>query len=190
MSDRIIPVPAGKSVADAMREIITDGAKKKMQAANEAAQREAIGARLVGVIQNLMQSFALSEDHAIEVTLAYGCALALATNTAKEKVLEGFEKIWAQQSEAHGKALEEQRNLLVGMAAAAMGQKQPIPPMLLQQLQASKAIIPPEIQAYIDAQQASAPASDEEKTPGRMMLVQVPSDGADETPKAAAEHPN
>lgn len=168
---KLIEVPAGKNVGQAMKEIIQNEAREKQL----KQARDAQGMKIGNVMAVLLQEFGFDADHAVEIALAYASALAQATDTPKERFLEGLDKIWNSQAEAKEKQVKAQSAQLLAMAAAAMNAKQPIPPPVLQQMQILKVEIPPEMQAYIDA-----------GTNGAASPTEVPVNEE----KAAAEQPN
>lgn len=168
---KIIEVPAGKNIGQAMKEILVSGAMEKQK----AQQRDFQGGKIGNVMSAFLTEFAFDPDHAIEITAGYASALAIAGDTPKDRFMEGVSKIWDTQAEARDRQIKAQSAQMLAIARSAMQQKQPIPPPVIQQLQILKVELSEDIQAYID-----------QGTNGAAHLTEVPVDEA----KAAAEQPN
>ncbi len=172
---KLIEVPAGKNIGQAMKEILQGEAMDSQRKKAMEQQRVVTGSKVSNVMSALLTEFCFDPDHAIEVALGYSCALALATDTPKERFLEGLEKIWTSQSEAHDRQVKAQTAQLMAIARSAMMSKKPIPPPVVQQLQILKVELDEDMKAYL-----------EQGTNGAAHESEVPVDEA----KAAAEQPN
>jgi hypothetical protein len=175
MGEKIIEVPAGKNVGQAMKEILQAEAQQKQQDAFKAQQRMVMGTKAANIIQAAMQELAFDPDHAVEIAIGYAAALSLGADVTFDKFVEGAKKIWDNQEKAKDRLVKQQSAQLLAMARAAMAHKQPIAPPIIQQLQVMKVEIPEDIQKWI-----------EEGTNGAASPTEVPVDEK----KAAAEKPN
>ncbi len=153
MAEGVIIAKPGQSMGEAVRQNMQQEALAKQQ----LKMKEAVSLKIGNVLNALMVNLAVDEDHAVSIALEYVAGLALTTGTAKDKVVQGFDAIWDKQVAAQEAVRAEQRKMLLNIARQIMGEKQPLPKELLQQLQALKAEIPEEIQRWVDEHPAPEP---------------------------------
>ena len=145
MSDKVVRIPGGVKLTEAMRI-----AQSQEQA---QAMRANVSNRLSNVIAAAVTNMAIDQLHGSEVTMNHAVVLSQSSGVTEEDAVGMFRRVWGEQWEQRKVQLANQQKAMVAHALAVMAQNAPIQPQLVEELRKlPEEMVPEDLRSWLAKQ--------------------------------------